>query len=66
MLGQLQVLLSIRQVITDCVVVRNEVSDILDGEPLIRWDGDVPDIPTIDFLLLAADEVFEKVDGDLI
>ena len=49
-----------------CVVGRNEVSDILDGEPLIRWDGDVPDFPAIYFLLLATYEVFEKVDGDLI
>lgn len=50
----------------DCVIRRNKLGDVLDGEPLIRRDGDVPDFLAIDSLLLATYEVFEEVDGNLI
>ena len=37
----------------------------LDGEVLILWNGDVADVLTIDLLLLATNEIFQKVDRDL-
>ena len=37
----------------------------LDCEVLILWDGDVADVLPIDLLLLATNEIFQKVDRDL-
>ena len=43
-----------------------EQGDILQGQALVGWDGDVPDVRPVDSLLLAVDLVLQEVDRDLV
>ena len=43
-----------------------EHGNILEGQALVGWDGDVPDVRPVDALLLAVDLVLKEVDRDLI
>ena len=47
-------------------MVPGEPGDVLEREALIRWDGDVAHVRPLDALLLAADQVFQEVDRDLV
>jgi len=44
----------------EVAVVADLVEDVLDGQALILWDGEVPDCITLDVALQAADEVLQK------
>ena len=66
LLGHLHDLLAVRKVIVDLWMLVGEHGDVLQGQALVGWDGDVPDVGPVDALLLAVDLVLQEVDRDLV
>lgn len=66
LLWQLWDLTRLRQVVTHLIVRRHELGNGIDCEVLILWDRHVPDVLSLDLLLLATDNIFQEVDCDLL
>ena len=50
----------------EVVVVADLTEDVVDGEAVVLWYGEVLDGAAIDELLLAADDVLEKAERVLV
>ena len=50
----------------DGVVLANLICDVLDREVLVRGNVAAVDFPTVELLLLAAHDVLEEVNRDLV
>ena len=66
LLGHLHDFLAVRQIVVHPRVVAGESGDVLEREALVRRDGDMAHVRPLDALLLAADQVFQEVDRDLV